>query len=304
MQTAPFYYDYINRVNASYAPSTIHAKDTRLAMFFKRYLMQEALSRYEWTLPENWDRDYFLYSLYSLGYVAVVKTSLYGVVPQHCSLTGYNVFYRPTIAQISNPIFRRSPINARIGIDCELIKLQPDYGGVSDLVDFYGDVMAVTAETAMINTFNSRLSYVFSGSSKTMIESLKKMYDNVAAGEPAVFVDKGLYNDDGSAAWDTFAADLRNNFIAPDLLELLRRWEVEFLTKIGINNANTDKRERLLKDEVNANNEEVGALCGLWLRELQDCIKRVRKMFGYTAADLDVKLPKEEHQTEEVITDD
>ena len=53
-----------------------------------------------------------------------------------------------------------------------------------------------------------------------------------------------------------------------------------FDTDIGIPNANTDKRERLVTDEVNANNIETQSKCAMWLEELQESIKATNDMFG------------------------
>ena len=51
-------------------------------------------------------------------------------------------------------------------------------------------------------------------------------------------------------------------------------------TDIGIPNANTDKKERLISDEVNANNYETMAKCSLWLEQLKEDIEKVKDMFG------------------------
>ena len=53
-----------------------------------------------------------------------------------------------------------------------------------------------------------------------------------------------------------------------------------FDTDIGIPNANTDKRERLISDEVNANNVETYSKCALWLEQLQESAAQAREMFG------------------------
>ena len=53
-----------------------------------------------------------------------------------------------------------------------------------------------------------------------------------------------------------------------------------FDTEIGIPNANTDKRERLIQDEVNSNNIETYSKCAMWLENLQDACKRVHDMLG------------------------
>ena len=278
MSGAPFFYDYINTYNGTRSPSTIHATDTALSRFFQRYLLQEAMSVYSWTMPETWSREYFLYSLYCFGYVAVFNTDKFGVIPQACGLQGYDVFYRPTNAVISNPLLT-GILQPRIGVECELIKLQPDYGGIMDLVTRYADLMACTMQTAGCNIVASKLAYVFTAGNKAGAESFKKLFDKIALGEPMVVQDEKLRRADGSNAWEMFSNNLSQNYIAGELLADLQKWRAQFCTEIGIPNANTEKRERMIVDEVNANNIETYSKAELWLEELRDGCQKAREMF-------------------------
>lgn len=257
--------------------------DLDLSRFFQRYLFQKAFSVFRWTMPNHWSSEYFLYVLYSWGYIAIVNTDAFGIIPQGCSLRGYDVFYRPTNAVITNPLLNgiREP---RIGRECVLLKLSPDYGGISDLVSYYGNMMALTAQTAGANLSNSKLSYVFSASSKSAAESFKSMHKKIASGELSVVVDKTLFNADGSPSWTTFQQNVGQNYIADKLFEDLRKLEQRFDTAIGIPNANTEKKERLIVDEVNANNVETTSMCELWLDELQRGCKQAVDMFGVELA--------------------
>lgn len=280
MQAAPYMYDYVNTEVSQHSPSTVHTKNTELQRFFARYLLQKAMSVFKWDLPETWDRDYFLYVLYGIGYIAVLNTDKYGVIPQQCGLEGYNIFYQPKRALVTNPLLRGLR-RLEIGTQCTLIKLQPDYGSVMDLVGFYADMMALTAETAGVNLVNSRLSYVFFGKNKNTAESQKKLFDRVASGEPATFVDTALYDvQSGNPSWIPFQQNVGQNYIAGDALADLRKWEMMFDTDVGIPNANTDKKERLISDEVNANNVEVTSKADLWLDQLQKSFAQTSKMFG------------------------
>lgn len=280
MQAAPYMYDYINAEVSQHSPSTVHTKNTELQRFFARYLLQKAMSVFKWDLPETWDRDYFLYVLYGIGYIAVLNTDKYGVIPQQCGLDGYNIFYQPKRALVTNPLLKGLR-SLDIGTQCTLIKLQPDYGSVMDLVGFYADMMALTAETAGVNLVNSRLSYVFFGKNKNTAESQKKLFDRVASGEPATFVDTALYDvQSGNPSWIPFQQNVGQNYIAGDALADLRKWDMMFDTDIGIPNANTDKKERLISDEVNANNVEVTSKADLWLDQLQKSFAQTSKMFG------------------------
>ena len=274
----PVMYDYINRYNAPIHPSTMHGTDSELSRFFQRYLLQEAFSVYSWNMPKEWSREYFLYSLYTYGYVAIIKTDKYGVIPQFCGLRGYDVFYRPTHAIITNPLLG-GITEPRIGSQCTIIKLQPDYCGIMDLVRTYADFMAMTAETAGCNINASKLAYVFTAENKAGAEAFKKMFDKIMQGEAMVVQDSKLKKSDGSSAWEMFTNDLSKNYIAGQMLVDLQKWRNMFCTEVGIANANTEKKERMLTDEVNANNQETASKAALWLSELQDGCEQARKMF-------------------------
>lgn len=281
---APYYYNYINAETSQVTPSTVHVKDSGLCRYFTKYLLQKAMSVFEWDLPETWNKDYFLYVLYCWGYVAVVNTDKFGVIPQGCGLKGYDVFYAPTHAVIANPLLS-GILEPRIGTQCELLKLQPDFSGILDLVGHYAEQMALASQSVSVNLLNSKLSYVFTAKTKALAESLKKMYDQIASGEPAVVIDSRLKNAaDGEETWKAFEQNVGGNYIVTNLLADLRKIEAMFDTEIGIPNANTDKRERLIQDEVNANNIETYSKCAMWLENLQDACKRVNDMFGLSLA--------------------
>lgn len=276
----PAEYDHINVYNAVQTPSTVHVTNTSLAWFFRRYLLQDAMSVFKFDIPDDWAIDYFLYVLYCWGFIAIVNTDKYGVIPQGCGLRGYDIFYRPTNAVISNPLLS-GILEPRIGVECTLIKLQPDYGGIYDLVCYYGDMMALAAEACGVNLLNSKLAYVFMAENKASAESLKKIYDRVASGEPAVVFDKSLKADsEGKLPWETFSQNVGNNFIADRLLDALNAITNMFRTQIGLPNANTDKRERLITDEVNANNTATISKCEMWLQQLKQGFDEANRMFG------------------------
>ena len=277
----PETYDYINIFNSSFSPSSIHVKNTALQRFFRRYLFQKAISVFKWTLPETWNRDYFLYVLYAWGFIGVVETDKYGVICQAGAPYGYDIYYQPTNLIITNPLLRGS-LEPRIGIDCTVFKLQPDWGGITDLVNYYADMMALCAETAGVNLLNSHLSFVFPAKDKAQAEAYKKLYDRVAGGEPGIVIDKHLYLDDGSQTWEPFQQNIGQNYIVDKVLADMRKIEAMFDTDIGIPNANTDKRERLITDEVNANNAETITKCELWLEELKKSAEKTNSMFGTT----------------------
>lgn len=281
----PASYDYINVYNSMYEPSTLHVKETGLSRYFQRYLIQKILSVFKFEgLPEYWSKDYFFYTLFIFGFVTVFNTDRFGVIPQHCSLSGYDVFYRPTTCNVSNPLINRT-LELRIGKSCELIKMQPDYCGAWDIVSYYADLMALTSESIAVNMINSKFAYVFAADNKTGVESLKKLYDQIASGNPAAFADKNLFKEDGSPAWELFTNNLRQNYIAGDLLEDLAKIDSRFNTDIGIPNVNIAKNSGVSDSEVMSNNVDTKSKAALWLETIQDGVKKVNNMF-----DLDISV--------------
>ena len=276
-------YEFINVYNAVRSPSTVHVKNTRLQRYFRKYLLQKALSVFKWTLPDEWDKDYFLYTLYCRGFVCVLDTDRYGVICQECSPGGYNLYYRPSYVIVTNPLLKET-LTKRIDIDCVLLKLQPDYSSIMDIVNYYADQLALCSEAMGMNLVNTKTATVFGADSKAQAESYKKMYDNLSEGDPAVVIGKNLLNDDGSPNWFPFTQHIRESYVVSDVLSDMRKIEAMFDTEIGIPNANTDKRERLISDEVNANNVETATRCELWLETLRKGIDKANNMFGLSIA--------------------
>lgn len=282
---APFPFSYINYETSRISPSTVHCQNTSLANYYRRYLFQKAISVFEWTMPKWWAENYVLYTTYYNGFMAIVNTDRFGVIPQNCGLGGWNVMYQPSYAIIQNPLLR-GILEPRIDEQCVLLRLQPDYGGIYDIVSYYADMMALCSEAIGMNLVNSKLSYVFASDGKTESESFKKLYDNIQKGNPAQFINKNLLDNDGNLKMHMFNQNVGQNYIVGNVLSDMRKIEAMFCTDIGIPNANTDKKERLISDEVNANHFETRSKCELWLEELQKSCEKARNMFGI---DLDVK---------------
>lgn len=281
----PAFYDYINVYNSRISPSTIHI-NSQIKWYFVRQLVQEVIGLYDFKLPEDWNHDYFKYVLFVNGFISVLNTDMAGVICQHCTLSGRDIYYAPKYALITNPAFDKT-YRLQIGVKCGLIKLKPDYTGVMDIVDYYSDMLALAAESAGLNLQNTKLAYVFMCADKQQAESFKKVFDQISAGNPAGFMDKKLFNDDGSPNWMMFNQNLRNTYIAGDILEDMRKWKQQFCTEVGIPNANTDKKERLIRDEVNANTTETQTKAMLWLDTIRNGMEDCNRLFGL---DLDVKL--------------
>lgn len=275
----PVGYGDINLYNAEFSPSTVHCKNTFLQRYFRKYLLQKAISVFKWNLPDEWDEDYFKYVLYGIGYIAVLETRSFGVICQGGALGGYNLYYKPSYIMITNPLLKET-ITANINIDCAIIKLQPDYSSIMDIVGYYADQLALAAEALGLNMVNVKSGVVFGAKDKTQAQSFKKMFDKMQDGDPAVFIDKQLLDDAGKPNWYPFVQNMKEQYIADSILSDMRKIEAMFDTDIGIPNANTDKKERLVTDEINANNVETATRCELWLDSIRKGIDKANAMFN------------------------
>lgn len=299
MHTVPFSYDFLNEINSQTPQAFVRIHNTGASRFFKKYLMQDAISVLKWTLPENWDADYFRYVIMGFGFCAIFKTDLFGVIPQHCTLSGYNVFYRPTRALIANPLIGSTELD--INKNCVILKLMPDYQSIADLVDYYGDLMALTYESLSINILNSRLAYLIAADGKADADTFKLLFDEILSGKPAVVYRKRqsqntLVKGAPADEWQTLVQNLQQNFIAPDLLESLNAIRDEFLTMIGIPNLSERKKERVNIMDSKRNTYETQAKIDLWIDELNDGIERAKKMFP----ELDMLAVKKRYNMDEM----
>ena len=245
--------------------------------FYVRALFRKAMSIYELSgMPEEWDLDYFMSVLFSQGFITITDTAM-GVLPLRCGVSGINVFNHPTTVIVANPVLGN--FSRTIDEDCVLVKLSYDYRGLMDIVYRYATMLAECDNSISVNLMNSKVAFIGLVESKAQANSMKLMYDKISSGEPAVFVKGSQINGD-----QILYNHVKENFIASDIQILKRKIMSEFLTEIGVNNANTDKRERLTDNEVEANDSEIQLNAGYWLEQIREGLNKANKMFGLNLA--------------------
>lgn len=285
----PYTTKKLNEVYSSRSPAGLTVTNTALSFFYRKYLFQKAVAQFKTKLPEYWPENLLMYLIFGTGYAAVLDTAEFGKIYAPCSLSGYDIFYQPTRAIISHPLLPGIR-DLTIGKDCAVLRLQPDYQGIVDICCFYGDLLALAAETANTNLFNSRISFIFAGQNTAQAEAWKKVYQKISSGQPAVVADKKLFLEDGAGkllpSWMMFQQNVGENYIVSDILSDMRKIEAMFDSEVGIPNANTDKKERLIGDEVNSNNVSTYSNMTMWLETLQKGCLQAHKLFGMTKSDL------------------
>ena len=226
--------------------------------------------------PSNWNIDNMWDVLLKNGYIPIVKTEL-GTLALEGGYYGQNMYYMPTNVLVNNPVLH--DIDCTIGEDGDLLYLNYEYNtfqGVISLINRYAVLLSNIDCSLNVSLYNSRVAHVFEAETDAQLKSLQKMYDDVSKGNPAVFLKKGLKGLSNNSETGNFL-NVKNTYIGNDLLLTKRSIMNEFLTEIGINNANTDKRERLNSDEVNANNSEVRCTIVRYVDSLNECAKRINE---------------------------
>ena len=277
--TAPYFYDLLNVYQSEIQPGIVRSQNTLLVAYFRRYLLERAISVFRWNMPKTWNDAYFKFALFGIGFVAIINTDKFGIIPQHGTLGGRGVFYQPTHVCIANPLINTA-VMPRIGVDCSLVQLRPDYGSIMDLVNNYAEAMALTSELFSINTLNSRLSFIFGAKDKRAAETYKKGMDELYSGKPLTIMDKSVMGDNGEPSWQLLLQNVGQNYVAGEALENIRRLECKFDNEIGIPaNLATQKKERTISAEVEANDVETYTRAASWLERLQAGCEQARDMF-------------------------
>jgi len=104
--------------------------------------------------------------------------------------------------------------------------------------------------------------------------SLKQAINQRKDNEPVIYADNSFDKD------MITTLDLTAPPVFKDLQVQKHMIINEFFTDIGVNNANMDKRERMVANEVEANNEQVKACEDVLLRSREEACKQINRIFG------------------------
>lgn len=248
--------------------------------YYHERLLRRLMSVFELeNVPDGWDVEWFKKNLLLRGYMCVGRTSAFGVIPMRCTYHGLNVYDRPTKCTISNHLINN--LTLKIGKDCVLVHLQNNYQGVWSLLNIYSEKLAAIDSGIEVNIMNTKAAWMFDCDGKAQEETAKKIYDDITSGRPAVFAranHTSTLNSDGKIGITML--NVKNTYIADLLQDAKREVRYEFLSELGINNANVDKKERVNTLEVSANDDELRNAIDDWKTNLEKQFDEINKMFA------------------------
>lgn len=269
-------------------PDTVDGVNNTSFFFYRNQLYTLIHSIFDFdNLPEGWDIDYIKDHLFRTGFIGICTTPKNGILPLQCGISGYNYANKPTELIVANPVV--GSFKNVIGEDGELLYINyvnGGYYGLEALVTRYATMLASCDCSINTSLINSRLAHIFYANSTADLKTMKKIYDDISAGKPAVFLKKGM--DEVYDSKNEFI-NVKQNFIAKEVLDVKKEILREFLTYIGINNA-MEKRERSITEEMNVNLGEVMSMVSLWKDTLDKCLERINNLFGF---DISIKYNDE-----------
>lgn len=272
-------------------PNNVDGRMAERTFFYESQLLNIVKGLFNVKCPDEWDIDYLLDNLIMSGKFCVTDTTM-GVIPLRCAPYGHNVFDRPCDVNIANPVL--GSFTRKIDVDCVVFYLYDNkhYRSMSELINIYATKLALCDSSIDVNLMNTKVAYLFDCADKKQSDEAKLIYDKIARGEPAVFYRSNTAVDGTNSRMQFFTTHVKEQYIVDKIQDEKRTIMNEFLTAIGINNVTTEKKERLISDEVNANNEELDYSIKYVRENIQKCLKKCKEMFPNLDFTISITLPK------------
>ena len=246
-------------------------------------LMLLARSVFKWeNLPNNMDERWIENSLFHEGKCVFYNDETRGLMVAQCTADGsLNNYGDPTnITPYGIDIENKS---LTPGVDCVLIRNNDEMIPTSETLKLFAFRLADISRTIDVNVNAQKTPVLILTTEKGRL-TLKNIYTQWNGNEPVIYGDK-LLDPEQFKALRTDAP-----IVFPQLqVEKQTLWN-ECLTFLGINNANTEKRERLITDEVEANNDHIDLSGECFLKARQMAADAINEIFG---TDIKVSFRKE-----------
>ena len=257
----------------------------------KHYQMM-ALNRYKWeNLPNGIESRYIEEMLYDNGECAMFDHPDLGLcVLRSSSRENLNIYGEPTKLTVTGFNEHRT-----VMMD-ECVRILNNDLALPTLpnIAYYARRMAEVDDIILQNLRQQRVPYIFATDENNAF-SMKALYDRIYQGEAAIFVDKEMLK-----------GEPENIMVIPTLAPYLvdklqiqkQEMERELLTFLGINNT-LEKKERLLVDETNSNNQFIKMASDIGFKQRQLACEQMNERFG-----LNVRVVETQDEMNEEVEQD
>lgn len=243
-----------------------------------------ALNRFKWNgLPKEIKEEYIEKNLYYHGQCAFFKLNDEFVVLK-CSETGSRNIYGESLAF---QVFGYDFHDTILSMDMVRIRSNVLNYPLKRTVEYYTDKIISLDDLENLNKEQQKIPFIISTTKENEL-SMKNLMNKVQNNEIALFVDKTLHDILGEKGLNVLSTNVP--YLLDKIPEYRKVIERELLTILGINCCETDKKERQLKDEINANNEEIMANLLYELRLREQACNLINEMYGL---EVSVEINKE-----------
>lgn len=278
--------------------------------YFER-LKKIALSIFEWVnLPSSMNARYLEETLFYDGQASLLKDNRYGCINTKCCSDGnINIYGLPTRLNCysytyQEPRLLYTGINNQVNQDNSCILVQNTWGRIPTCatLDLFAYRLYEAERTCDVN-IKAQKTPVLLLTDENQRLTMENMYSQIDGNRPAIFGDKNNLSTDQIRAIKTDAP-----FVADKVMEYKKEIWNEALTFLGINNIQLEKKERLIADEANSNNELINLNLQSYLAPRQEACKQFNELFNLTDNNaISVRVRSDLHNiiknTQSIVTD-
>lgn len=241
--------------------------------YYKLMLIIRNLFDWE-NLPNNMEARWIERYLFADGKCIFYKDPTMGFMVAGYGQNGsVNCYDDPTLVQPIAPNYTYAGEQLINGENCYVIRnndlMLPEFA----VVRYYAYKLCNLDRAIDVNIEAQKTPTLVTCTDKQRL-SLKQAINQRRDNEPVIYADNSFDKDMISTI------DLNPPMVFKDLQLQKHMVLNEFFTDIGINNANMDKRERMVANEVEANNEQVKASEDVMLKSREEAVKQINKIFG------------------------
>jgi hypothetical protein len=285
-----FYAPYLSGGNRV-ANNPANNQQAMLERMYTRMLSELCMNRFEWSeLPDEIDPRFLELNLTYRGLVVFYLDNDIGkyVTAQGSGAGHTNFMDHPVSFTVIGPgIGAGHPKNLKaVGDTPQCVPIWANYLRCPDLdiISIYSHKLAKLDRTIEITMDNMRKTKVIAAPENERL-SYVNILRQIAEGQEAIF---------GTNAMDISTVQVLDLGVDPLTLPNLmiaksKLWN-ECMGLLGINNANQDKKERLVAAEVGANDEQVQATRNIALNARQQACEEINRLYGLNIS-VDFKNP-------------
>ena len=257
-----------------------------------KYYQMLALNRYKWeNLPNGIESRYIEQMLYDNGECAMFDHPDLGLcILRSSSRENLNIYGEPTKLTLTGFNEHRTVL-----MD-ECVRILNNDLGLPTLqnIVYYARRMAEIDDIIMQNLRQQRVPYLFATDENNSF-SMKSLYDRMYQGEPAIFIDKEMLKGEPE---NIMVIPTTAPYLVDKLQIQKQEMERELLTFLGINNT-LEKKERLLVDETNSNNQFIKMASDIGYKQRQLACQKMNEMFG-----LNISVVETQDEMKQEVMDD